>query len=253
MYNALLLHGFLGCGEDWGPVVDRLAIRVPDLHCLTPDLPGHGKNREIPAISPVKEVLAWLEQKREMSGCPRWHLAGYSLGGRIALHYALAYPERVASLTLISSSPGIDDEAERERRRVRDAIWAEMLRNSSRNDFLDAWYKQPVFGSLREKPGLLASIKARRSVGNAERLAQVLTAWGQGRIPSLWSRLSSLAVPGQWIVGAEDEAYVEMTYHLKNLLPEACIVRIPGAGHTVHVEQPDAVADAMAGLIKQGS
>src|SRR5690242_20579193 len=90
---------------------------------LALDLPGHGDS-------------ACAEQPFTFGGCTadvlarspeRFTLCGYSLGGRVALHVALAAPSRVRRLLLLSTSAGIEDRAERARRRAADRRLAEEL------------------------------------------------------------------------------------------------------------------------------
>ena len=77
---------------------------------LAVELRGHGQNAAARPISSelcVADLLA--------AAPPKFTLAGYSLGGRIALQLALAAPERIDRLVLISSSAGIADQAEIEK------------------------------------------------------------------------------------------------------------------------------------------
>jgi 2-succinyl-6-hydroxy-2,4-cyclohexadiene-1-carboxylate synthase len=235
--KVVLLHGFLGCHHDWRVVMERLGEEE-----LALDLPGHGDNRESPMA--FASLLKWLVCKLP----DRVHLVGYSMGGRIAQHYAHAYPERVKSLTVVSASPGIEGEKARAMRRKHDANWARKLRTMPIADFLDAWYEQPVFASLKEKPDLLAAIKSQRATGDAALLAEALINWGQGTIPSLW--LTPLDVPRQWIFGAQDTAYMKMARSTEHPLPGDIHI-INHAGHTVHLEQPALLADTIKSFVKE--
>ncbi|HEX7072051.1 MAG TPA: alpha/beta fold hydrolase, partial [Rhodothermales bacterium] len=86
---VVLLHGFLGSSSDWSDVVDRLGA---GLSFITPDLPGHGNTR-LPAPEPtMRMVVEWLHGVVQSAGSDRVVLVGYSMGGRIAMHYALAHP-----------------------------------------------------------------------------------------------------------------------------------------------------------------
>src|SRR5580704_9624675 len=96
--SVVLLHGFGGTHRAWKAVVaalDRERYRP-----LTLDLPGHGEaadaERPITFAGCVAYVLARSPE--------RFALCGYSMGGRIALHVALAAPARVSRLVLVSST-----------------------------------------------------------------------------------------------------------------------------------------------------
>src|ERR1035441_9855311 len=109
--ELVLLHGFTHSGASWGRVVTALRqryrplvpdIRAPDIRA--PDIRGHASaaGRTPVSLDAVIEDVAALTPAR-------FDLAGYSMGGRIALHVALALPERVGRLTLIGASPGLAD------------------------------------------------------------------------------------------------------------------------------------------------
>ena len=119
--SVVLLHGFSGTHRAWDGVVARLD---PERYLpLALDLPGHGAaadaERPITFAGCVAHVLA--------AGPERFVLCGYSQGGRIALHVALAAPERVSRLVLVSTSAGIEDAAERAGRRRSDHRLADEL------------------------------------------------------------------------------------------------------------------------------
>src|SRR5436305_10644375 len=134
--TLVLLHGFTHTGASWDPVRSELGERY---RALAPGLRGHGTSsgREpvtLPAV--IDDVLA--------SAPRRFVLAGYSMGGRIGLHVALADPARVERLILIGASPGIADPAEREERRREDERLANELEGSGIEAFADRWSRAPV-------------------------------------------------------------------------------------------------------------
>jgi pimeloyl-ACP methyl ester carboxylesterase len=112
----LLLHGFTHTGASWNRLRAQLGERYRP---LTPDIRGHG-SASAAEPADLNSVLADLRA----AAPTRFTLAGYSMGGRIALHAALAMPERVDRLILISASPGLADPDERENRRRSDEALA---------------------------------------------------------------------------------------------------------------------------------
>src|SRR5947208_2990467 len=109
----VLLHGFTQTRQSWRRTARALAGRY---RALAPDLPGHGQASQRTASFPA--VTAYV---RALAPQP-FTLAGYSMGGRIALHAAFHLrPER---LVLIGASPGIADAAERAARRAADEALA---------------------------------------------------------------------------------------------------------------------------------
>src|SRR3979490_1742982 len=103
----VLLHGFTHTGASWGPVIRALAERYS---AIAPDLRGHGSAslREPVNVEGVVDDLLRVVHDERLT------LVGYSMGGRVAVHVALALGAQVERLILIGASPGIADALERE-------------------------------------------------------------------------------------------------------------------------------------------
>jgi 2-succinyl-6-hydroxy-2,4-cyclohexadiene-1-carboxylate synthase len=207
---------------------------------LALDLPGHGAaaDAERPITFPgcVAHVLA--------SSPERFVLCGYSQGGRIALHIALAAPERVSRLVLVACSPGIEDTAERAERRLSDHRLADELESIPFEDFIERWRTQPLFAYEPPEVGRLAREDQRRNRPDA--LAAALRGIGAGEMEPLWSRLAELKMPVTVLVGARDKKYRGLGQRMAELLPDAQLVLAPG-GHGLPLENPAAVAVALDG------
>jgi pimeloyl-ACP methyl ester carboxylesterase len=109
---VLFLHGFMGSGADWAAVISALDERF---YCVAPDLPGHGRSLGLtPQAYTINGAAKMLRELLDGLGISRAALAGYSMGGRLALYLALRHPEECPGLFLESASPGIEDAAERE-------------------------------------------------------------------------------------------------------------------------------------------
>src|SRR5215218_551890 len=143
--SVLFLHGFMGSSVDWQDVAAAIGDRA---FCITPDLPGHGaslgltpESYSIDGIARAAiHVLDRLEGERPV-------VAGYSMGGRLALYLALRFPERCAGLFLESASPGLESAGERAARRAADESKAGRLESGNFELFLEDWYHQPLFTS----------------------------------------------------------------------------------------------------------
>ncbi len=237
----VFLHGFMGRGDDWLAVARRLAR---GFFCLLPDLPGHGEN----PIDTRPGYANWamgLRRTLQEQGIARVRLVGYSLGGRLALYFALHQPEMVAALALESANPGIGDPAERARRAAWDEQNATHLLRSGMDAFLAYWYDLPVFASLERIPALKAELRRLRARQNPETMAAVVRALSPGRQPDLWPRLSELRMPLLAFTGAWDEKYTAIVRRIGKALPAAETAILPGAGHNAHREQPAATADLL--------
>ena len=201
---VLFLHGFMGSSADWREVM----AGPGDRFCIAVDLPGHGTSLGLPpdtytiggATRAVIRTLDGIEVIRPV-------VAGYSMGGRLALYLALRYPERCAGLFLESASPGLESARERAARRAADESKAKRLVSKDFEAFLRDWYGQPLFAPLAQDEDLLyRTIEARRRNDPGE-LARSLRGMGTGSQPSLWGELAGLGVPALAIAGELDEKY----------------------------------------------
>lgn len=92
----LLLHPLGVDGSFWDPVKDHL----PDMECLSPDLPGHGSESNLPSGSSIHEYADTVVAQLASHPARRFHVAGVSLGGLIAQDIAANHPELVDRLIL---------------------------------------------------------------------------------------------------------------------------------------------------------
>jgi 2-succinyl-6-hydroxy-2,4-cyclohexadiene-1-carboxylate synthase len=235
--EIVLLHGFTHTGASWQPVIRHLGERYK---ALAPDIRGHGAAT---AAEPVT-LEAVIGDVRAIM-LDRCALAGYSMGGRLALHVALSAPERVDRLILVGASPGLADPRERQARRHADEALADEIETMTMAEFARRWANGTT---------VLAGQPARvREAAHADRLrnsppalARALRGLGTGALPSLWDRLSGLTVPTVLVVGERDRKFRVVAEQMAARLPRAETVVVPGAGHAVHLEAPAAVAEIIA-------
>lgn len=234
---VVLLHGFTHTGASWQPVVAALG---ESYRALTPDIRGHGAASDLEPVT-LEPVIDDL-----LASSPAYFtLAGYSMGGRLALHAALAAPERVERLILIGASPGIADPAERAARRASDDQLADQIERSSIEEFAERWAQTPVLTGLPEDVG--ARTHADRLRSTPAGLARALRGLGTGALPSLWDRLGELAMPATLVVGERDRKFTEIAQEMSATIGVGNVVVVPGAGHAAHLEAPARVATVITG------
>jgi len=239
MNTIVALHGFTGEGADFEPVRGHLPA---DRAFHAPELPGHGSLRHLRELRDYS-IEAHLALITEAATTPQVTLVGYSLGGRLALHWALAYPERVARLILIGASPGLATVTEREERRLADARLADFIRTRGLDAFFGYWHNQTFFQPLLRLPEeRLRPILERRHRNDPEGLALSLDNVGTGTLPSLWPRLRELRCPVDLVTGEHDVKFTRLALEMGARLPKARISVIEDAGHAVHLERPGDVA-----------
>jgi 2-succinyl-6-hydroxy-2,4-cyclohexadiene-1-carboxylate synthase len=238
MENApalVLLHGFTNSGASWQPVISGLGERY---RAIAPDIRGHASRG---AAEPVT-LSAVIDDVAALTPTP-FTLVGYSQGGRIALHVALALPHRVTRLVLIGGSPGLSDEAEREQRRLADERLAERIQSLTIDDFARQWAQTPILADI--PPDIAEISHADRLQSTPQGLASALRNLGTGALPSVWKRLPNLQMPTTLLAGERDTKFAALAYEMARCIPRATITIVPGAGHAVHLERPDAVVEAL--------
>jgi 2-succinyl-6-hydroxy-2,4-cyclohexadiene-1-carboxylate synthase len=243
---VLFLHGFMGAAANWRPVMER----SDDARSLAVDLPGHGAATGRPERAYTMEgCVAALEATLRFENVRSCAVVGYSMGGRLALHFALMRPARYRGLLLESASPGLRTEAKRQARRRTDAERARRIRSDFRG-FLEAWYRMPLFASLA-RHGLVGETVARRLENEPAELARSLAGMGTGQQASLWPRLTELEQPARVVTGALDEKYRRLTREMatrsRGLLRR---VVVEEAGHNVHAERPARFMEEVEALLK---
>ncbi|MEH3054502.1 MAG: alpha/beta fold hydrolase, partial [Patulibacter minatonensis] len=219
----VLLHGFTQTGRSWQPVRDHLQLDPPR-EVLSPDQRGHGDAAEArPILLPAMAADAMGQATGELA------LAGYSMGGRAALLAAIASPGRVSHLALISTTAGIEDDAERAERAAADAALADRIEGQSIDEVADVWGSQPLFSG--QAPAVAAQAREDRLRNTPAGLAASLRGAGTGRMGNLWGALGALTMPALVLVGERDAKFRAIGERLAAALPDAELVVVPGAGH----------------------
>lgn len=184
------------------------------------DLPGHGKTS---ASLSLNELEAYLDSLNSP-----FHLCGYSLGGRVA--QKLSTHPQCLSLTLISSDTDFSDPIKRLERIAFEQDLLSKLEQMDLETFLNAWYENPLFSSLKRKKSLFNKTLLQRKLQNKEELLKGLKKLTIEQLQSDIPPIPTLAIYGMF-----DQKYKK----LYGCLNEAIhVVSIPNAGHAIHLENP---------------
>ncbi|HUF12689.1 MAG TPA: alpha/beta fold hydrolase [Longimicrobiales bacterium] len=247
--RVVLLHGFTASPASWHDVVERLESR-PDI--LAPPLAGHypgDPDAGVDTFDGEARRIASLVAERWRG--PPAHLAGYSLGARLALACLAERPELFASATLIGVNPGLGDDAERAARRALDARWIEAL-DRGLETFVDEWERLPLWATQSRLPSeRLTAQRASRLRHEPRGLQRSLRGQGLAEMPDLRPRLARVRVPVDLMVGEEDPKFLRLAEEAAALLPDARVVVVPDAGHNLLLERPEAVARELNRKMKQ--
>ncbi|MEX2252858.1 MAG: alpha/beta fold hydrolase [Thermoleophilaceae bacterium] len=227
--TIVFIPGFMQPGDAWKPVADRLGERYSSV------LLDHRENT-------YEGRLAEIAEAGEEAV-----LVGYSLGGRLALRAALRDPGRYRGLVTVGASAGIEDAAERTARREADEKLAAWVEIASIADIVSVWERQPLFADQSE--ALIAQQRPGRLDQDPAGLASLLRTAGQGTLESVWRELHGLSLPVLTIAGARDERYSAAAERIAADVPDGRAATVPDAGHAPQLQQPEAVADLIAGFL----
>lgn len=263
---VVFLHGFSQNLSTWYPVRDELlaAEKSPfkpgapagRLRIVLLDLIGHGRSAKPHAQGAytIASIVEALEELRAELGAQRLHLVGYSMGGRLALSYAAAHPDAVASLVLESAAFGPRGKDAHASAAESDRALADRLRASTAAEFAQWWAATPVLRDQGELPAAaLEAQAAMRAANDTEALARVVLGAGQAQMGGLLGDALGLGDRAMYVCGERDSKY-------KAIAEEASAaglrVRCLPTGHNVHLEMPVEYAGLLLeffGSIREGT
>jgi pyruvate dehydrogenase E2 component (dihydrolipoamide acetyltransferase) len=227
---AVLLHGFGGDLNNWLFNMDAIGADRP---VVAFDLPGHGGSAlELPGAS-VAELSGFLEQCLAAWGIDRAHLVGHSLGGAIATHFAIEYPDKVSSLTLLNAA-GLGDE-------IASAYINGIVRAQGRRDLkptLEMLFADPSLVSRQMVDDVLRYLRldgVQSLLGNLA--AGVFPDGQQAATPG--RRLDATRTPTLILWGAKDQ--IVPAFHFANAPGGASVHMWDDAGHMVMMEKASEV------------
>lgn len=236
--TIVLLHGFTGSTKTWHEVITNMALPH---RIIAVDLIGHGQtdsptDENFYTMQAQLNVLKALFQQLNIKNM---HLIGYSMGGRVALSYAVQYPEQIKSVILESATPGIEEANLRDERVQHDERLATIIEQEGVESFIEFWENIPLFASQKRMPEeRQKALRNERTAQNGVGLANSLRMMGTGKMPSLWGSIPQFNFPITLITGELDQKFVNIAIDMKKLLPSIQHIIVPDAGHAIHVENP---------------
>lgn len=233
----VLLHGFTGSSFNWNEVINEF----PDYKLIVIDIIGHGQSASPvdPLRYQIEEVVRDLVLILNEMNIEKVNLLGYSMGGRLALSFAMIHPNQVIKLILESSSPGLEDLNERVKRKEADEKLAAEINSLGLVQFVDKWESLPLFKTQNQLSANQQNLLRRqRLLNNPLGLANSLIGMGTGAQPSWWDKLHSLNIPVLLLCGELDKKFCTIAVRMHKQLTKSVRKEINGAGHAIHVEQP---------------
>ena len=236
--TIVFLHGFTGSTNTWKKIVAQLPSNI---RCIAVDLIGHGKTAA-PALVEFYSMDFQVELLHELFHhlqLDTFSLVGYSMGGRVALSYAVRYPSGIKHLLLESASAGLMDEKQRTIRKQADDTLAEKILENGIESFVNKWENIPLFASQKSLPAeVQQEIRSERIQQREIGLANSLRGMGTGVMPELWGKLDTLTMSVTLVNGQLDEKFVQLNNEMQERIEKANHLIIPAVGHAIHVENP---------------
>lgn len=236
----LLLHGFTGSTATWRAFVAKARERFTT---IAVDLLGHGRS-DVPEDGARYDMELWAADLLALLtqlGHEKASAIGYSMGGRLLMCTACRAPERFTKLVFEGATPGLAGEDERAAQRRVDEGLAATIEEKGVPHFVELWEKK--LESDKQPPAIREALRAERLKNSPRGLANTLRGVGPGAQPPQHDNLGKLAaIPTLLVVGGNDQHFQPIAHALAKAIPSAHVELVPNAGHTAHVDQPDAFA-----------
>lgn len=219
----IFVHGFSLDSRMWQPQIEEFSKTN---QVITYDLRGFG-NSPLPTTQYSHHVD--LYNLAKYLKLPKFHLVGLSLGGEIAIDYALTYPEALLSLTLADTSLG---------GYASTVDWRVYAKEQGLKNAKENWLDHPVFSTTKTKPEVFSQLK---------QMVEDYSGWHwlneDSRLklsPPATDRLGEIKISTQVLVGEKDLDY----YHtiadiLADTIKDSRLEYINDSGHIVNLESPE--------------
>lgn len=233
--TLLCIHGSGNNAHSFMPLFERIG----DAHSLLAfSMPAHARSGGLEALGSIAEMAAHTAGVIEALALQRPVVLGHSLGGAVALELALAHPELVGGLVIVGSMPKFPPLPEVVFEPMRRVVAGKERRAFGRQAFSPKTPDEIVHRGWMEDAKtdprvMLGDLLALRSWGVEQRLGEIdcptLVVWGEDEFPPMQEGGRALL---DGIRGARS-------------------LTVPEAGHMVHFERPDLVADALGGFLAE--
>lgn len=249
----VILHGLYGSSDNWvslaKSISDRFTVYLPDQR-------NHGQSPHSD-VHDFKSMKEDLYELTEDLGLKRFFLAGHSMGGKTAIAFAMSWPEKLYGLIVVDISPVSSEEKDSAafsvHSEILDSILSVDLEGKTSREDIEAVLSQKI-----SSPGVRGFI-----MKNLKRLPENSFAW-KLNVPVLKKNLGEIirgikpgksdfrevsGFPVLFLKGENSDYISERDYaEIRKMFPGAEFVIIPGAGHWIHSDNPEAVIKAFLQL-----
>ena len=228
-----MVHGIGSRRATWAGLVPALA---GDFTCVSHDLRGHGESPVPPTPYSLDELVEDLEALRSGLGHDRIHIIGHSLGGMIGPAYARAHPERVRSVTLLSTAAGRTGEDSAKVCAVLAAMEVQSI-EAKLDTLVERWYTNAF---VEARPDAIEARK-RQVLDTPEHVfLSVFHLYAETEMAP-W--LHEVTCPCLVLTGELDSGCnPRLNRFIADTLPDSELVILDGLKHSILVEAPERVA-----------
>ncbi len=238
----LILHGFFASSRNWRQVAEKLAV---DCHVYVLDLRNHGSSPHHPLmdyVSMTADVLQFMDEH----GLSTASLLGHSMGGKVAMCFALNHPERVNKLVVVDIAPVAYSHCFNKLIAALKALSLPDINNRKQAELLlaedipELSYRQFLLQNIVLKDG---GYRWRIDLDIFQQNAPAIIGFPDTQLVKSYSKACLfLAGSESSFVKAED---------IKLLFPEAILRIIDDAGHWLHVQQPQTFIEHVQEFLSQ--
>ncbi|MBU2548738.1 MAG: alpha/beta hydrolase [Proteobacteria bacterium] len=244
----VFMHGYTGSGRDWRNQVEALAGRC---RTVTVDARGHGDSDAPTSEEQYSIEIASRDARAVMDhlGIGSCCLVGHSMGGFAALQFVLDDPDRVKALVLVDTSSG-DYDVPSDYPDLKQTLY-----ELARTEGLEAAFEyeadhNPIrIDRFAKHPELRDVARAKVLQTSVDGYVYVSKSFGKWQPVS--RRLGEIRVPTLIFWGREDAGFERPSQALKNGIPDARLVIVPGVGHNPHEEAPEVFNQALLAFLDE--
>ena len=228
-----MVHGIGSRRATWAGLVPSLA---DDFTCVSYDLRGHGDSPVPPTPYSLDDLVEDLEALRDRLGHERIHVIGHSLGGMIGPAYARAHPDRVRTVTLLSTAAGRTEEDGAKVRGVLAAMETDGI-EAKLGALVERWYTDAFIAA---RPDAIETRKRQVLDTPAHVFLSVFHIYAETEMAP-W--LHEVACPCLVLTGELDGGCnPRLNRFIADTLPDSELVILDGLKHSILIEAPERVA-----------
>ena len=236
----IILHGLWGASDNWLQVAEILST---NFHVLLPDFRNHGHSphtdvHTYPALA--EDICEWIESLHLKTPL---FIAGHSMGGKCLMHILLKYPSIVTKAAIIDIAPKKYEPTEEHRQIIQFLKQFSFIEGESR-----AQLHQRIRKELKDEricQILLKNIDKREN-GFRWRI-NVTTILESIQALMTWENCTKQCKEPTLFIRGELSEYIQTNdvFTIKSLFPQSEFITINGAGHWIHAQQPQMLAEAL--------